>query len=365
MTEVGHLLVGAHVVDDDDVRVIQQALGPGLLLEAAEPLRLAGHARWQHLDRDVPAQARVLGTVDLPHAAGAQEARDLVGSEPGTLRDWHGRWLARIIEPWSIQALRPPGVRGRGAREAGRVDQRLGWGEGLRRGHRQHERAEALPPAREDRSLDRANFHRRPAVDARRFRERHLDAAGVAPQTGAQHLERRFLAAPDEVGEEVACVPAARRGDDCAVPEAQRQFFASIGETGNVKFASVLNLRQATSHRPSASDKLETLFVLGEIDYGVFVTSINKDCAATRIWPVSNRNGSFQELENRNYRNNRTVPLWEFAFEPDEFRQDVPYLGSGGTTYEPEPTGEVVTHSGTEYDVFTRNGNERILRPKR
>ena len=46
-----------------------------------------------------------------------------------------------------------------------------------------------------------------------RLRERHLDAARVAPQAGAQHLERRLLAAPDEVGEEVAR-PVARRGHE-------------------------------------------------------------------------------------------------------------------------------------------------------
>jgi hypothetical protein len=110
-----------------------------------------------------------------------------------------------------------------------------------------------------------------------------------------------------------------------------------------------------------ALDKLESLFVLGEIDFGVFVTSINKADAAARIWPASNRNGSFQELENRNYRNNRTIPLWELGFQPDEFRRDAPYLGTR-SLYAPVSTGKTLRHQGTLYEVFTRDRRERVLR---
>lgn len=123
-------------------------------------------------------------------------------------------------------------------------------------------------------------------------------------------------------------------------------------ETGNI----------ASAFR--ALDKLETLFVVGEIDCGVFVTSIDKPNAATRIWPQSNRNSSFQELENRSYRNNCTVPLWEFGFAPDAFSADAPFLASDGTLYELTATGEQWESGGRTYDVFRRHGIEKILIPQ-
>ena len=119
-------------------------------------------------------------------------------------------------------------------------------------------------------------------------------------------------------------------------------------ETGNI----------ASSFR--ALDKLETLFVTGLIDCGVFVTSIDKEHAAARIWPTSNRNGSFAELENRNYRHNRTVPLWEFGFEPDEFDRSAPFFDNT-VLYEPIPTGRTTKHAGVTYEVFQRGG-EKLLR---
>jgi hypothetical protein len=123
-------------------------------------------------------------------------------------------------------------------------------------------------------------------------------------------------------------------------------------ETGNI----------ASAFR--ALDKLETLFVVGEIDCGVFVTSIDKPNAAARIWPQSNRNGSFQELENRNYRHNRTVPLWEFGFAPDAFERDAPFLASDGSLYPLAPTAGKVESHGVTYDVFLRYGHEEILIPR-
>ncbi len=119
-------------------------------------------------------------------------------------------------------------------------------------------------------------------------------------------------------------------------------------ETGNI----------ASSFR--ALDKLETLFVTGLIDYGVFITSIDKEHAAAKIWPPSNRNGSFAELENRYYRQNRTVPLWEFGFEPDAFDHSAPYFNNT-SLYKPVLTGRTVKHQDVTYDVFLR-GNEKLLR---
>jgi hypothetical protein len=149
--------------------------------------------------------------------------------------------------------------------------------------------------------------------------------------------------------------------DVSEVDDAYRAFFAETGE-GSVTIRVGLEFETgniASSFR--ALDKLETLFVTGLIEYGVFVTSIDKEHAAARIWPQSNRNGSFAELENRNYRNNRTVPLWEFGFEPDVFDRNAPYFNNS-VLYEPVATGRTVTHQGVTYDVFMR-GKEKLLRP--
>lgn len=149
--------------------------------------------------------------------------------------------------------------------------------------------------------------------------------------------------------------------DPSEIDEPYRPFFAMTGE-GAVAIRIGLEFETgniASSFR--ALDKLETLFVTGLIDYGVFVTSIDKEHSAARIWPQSNRNGSFAELEKRNYRNNRTVPLWEFGFEPDEFDQEAPYFNSIAL-YEPIPTGRTLTHRRVAYDVFLR-GTEKLLKP--
>ena len=79
--DIGLALEGADVVDRQDVGVVQ---GPGrlrLLLEAAQPLRIARERRRQHLDRDVPLESLVARPVHLAHSSGANLAEDLVGAE--------------------------------------------------------------------------------------------------------------------------------------------------------------------------------------------------------------------------------------------------------------------------------------------
>ena len=54
----------------------------GLLLEAAQARPGRRQARRQDLDRDLAAEARVAGAIDLAHAARAERGEDLVGAEP-------------------------------------------------------------------------------------------------------------------------------------------------------------------------------------------------------------------------------------------------------------------------------------------
>lgn len=120
-------------------------------------------------------------------------------------------------------------------------------------------------------------------------------------------------------------------------------------ETGNV----------ASSFR--ALNKLFVLFQEGHIDAGVFVTSTDKASAATRIWPVTNRNGSFQELRQRNYLGQVSLPLLCIGFAPDGFDSQAPFLGRGGRLYQLQPTG--AKDSTGAFDIFLGEDGEEILRP--
>ena len=82
---VGSALVLAHVVDGDDVRVVQVGRGPGLEQEALD--RLVGQAVHlaDHLDRHPAAQGGVPGQVHLTHAPPGDVADhlELLDAVPG------------------------------------------------------------------------------------------------------------------------------------------------------------------------------------------------------------------------------------------------------------------------------------------
>lgn len=118
-------------------------------------------------------------------------------------------------------------------------------------------------------------------------------------------------------------------------------------ETGNV----------ASSFR--AINKLFILFQAGLIDAGVFITSIDKTSSATRIWPVSNRNGSFQELRQRNFMKQVSLPLICIGFAPDGFDSNAPFLGRTGSLYYLRSTGK----ESPPFEVYIGEDGEEILRP--
>ncbi len=120
-------------------------------------------------------------------------------------------------------------------------------------------------------------------------------------------------------------------------------------ETGNI----------ASSFR--ALNKLFVLFQTGAIDAGVFVTCKDKANASTRIWPQTNRNGSFQELNQRNYLEQVSLPLISISFAPDGFSGTAPFLGKAGNTYHPKDTGAV--HSSGHYKILLDENEENILCP--
>ena len=108
--------------------------------------------------------------------------------------------------------------------------------------------------------------------------------------------------------------------------------------------------------------KLNNLFLKQHIDIGVFITSNDKNNCATRIWPVSNRNGSFVELENRNYLDNVNLPLVEFGFSPDSFSSKALYLGENGELFAPKRTDRKITFKGRVYSVYLGANDEEILK---
>ncbi|MGS0629096.1 MULTISPECIES: PDDEXK family nuclease [Photorhabdus] len=119
-------------------------------------------------------------------------------------------------------------------------------------------------------------------------------------------------------------------------------------ETGNV----------ASSFR--AINKLNGLFHQGQIDGGCFITSIDKKSSATRIWPVSNRNGSFQELKNRSYLSQVSLPLICIGFAPDEFSHDAPFLGANGSLYELQKTN--YRDEETNFEIFKNSEGFEFLK---
>ena len=71
------------VVNLADVRVVQRRDGARLLLEAADPVGVGVITRRQYLDGNVPAEARVVGALDLSHSAPAEQRHDVVRAEAG------------------------------------------------------------------------------------------------------------------------------------------------------------------------------------------------------------------------------------------------------------------------------------------
>jgi hypothetical protein len=139
-----------------------------------------------------------------------------------------------------------------------------------------------------------------------------------------------------------------------------RGYFHRTNSTGPLKIGLEFETGNIASSFRSLN-KLNFLYRRGKIDAGVFITSRDKNTAAARIWPVSNRNGSVQELERRNYKDSILFPIWEIGFAPDGFSPNAEYLGRGGT-YALQNIGTSVEYEGLTYEVW-RGGGKQVLRP--
>jgi hypothetical protein len=87
--DVSHAVIGADVMDGQDVRMVESRHRLGFLLEPAEAVGLALAARGHDLECDVPPEARVTRPIDLAHSPGADRGQDLVGAEPAARDELH------------------------------------------------------------------------------------------------------------------------------------------------------------------------------------------------------------------------------------------------------------------------------------
>ncbi len=79
---------------------------------------------------------------------------------------------------------------------------------------------------------------------------------------------------------------------------------------------------------------------------------------------MSNRNGSFQELERRGFAAGLAVPLWQVGFAPDGFDKAAGYLADDGTLYKMAKSGRSRTIKGVEYEIWRDvKGQERLRYP--
>jgi len=148
---------------------------------------------------------------------------------------------------------------------------------------------------------------------------------------------------------DISCLPESTKGLFTPSSNTTKFRLGVEFETGNV----------ASSFR--ALNKLFVLFQQRYIDAGVFVTSTDKPNSSTRIWPVSNRNGSFQELRQRRYMEQISLPVICIGFAPDRFDSNAQFLGKRLNLYSPTATGRM--DDSRTRNVFLGEDGEEILRP--
>ena len=113
-------------------------------------------------------------------------------------------------------------------------------------------------------------------------------------------------------------------------------------ETGNI----------ASSFR--ALSKLNNLYDMNQIDFGIFVTSMNKN-SSTKIWPSSNRNGSIEELENRKFEHEFRMPIMIYGFEPDGWDYTVGFLNKKGERYKIDGPTSKVAEKGKKFIYYEKH----------
>lgn len=101
LQQLGHQvaapLVQAEVVHREDRRMIERRGRAGLVLEAQHARAVLPNLLGQYLDRDLAAEAVIVGPVDLPHSAGPEQAGQLLTAETRTGRSCIERGLGAAM----------------------------------------------------------------------------------------------------------------------------------------------------------------------------------------------------------------------------------------------------------------------------
>ena len=78
--DIGRAVVLPEIVDGDDVGVVEDAYGFGLVLEAADPVFVDRDLGVEDLEGHVAGEPLVFGAVDLAHASPAEDGHHFVGA---------------------------------------------------------------------------------------------------------------------------------------------------------------------------------------------------------------------------------------------------------------------------------------------
>ena len=79
--DIKHAALGAGIVDDHDVGVIERGRRAPFLLKPADPVGIAGERSREDLQRNLTPEPRVASAIHLAHAARADRRKNLVGSQ--------------------------------------------------------------------------------------------------------------------------------------------------------------------------------------------------------------------------------------------------------------------------------------------
>ncbi len=94
--QIGRAVEPFEAVDRGDVRVVEAGEEPRLALEALQAGGVVAERVGERLDRHLAPERRIDGAVDAPHAAGAEEAEDLVPAQAMAGGERRGRRLLRL-----------------------------------------------------------------------------------------------------------------------------------------------------------------------------------------------------------------------------------------------------------------------------
>src|SRR5262249_11736054 len=85
----GHALVLTHVIDRQNVGMIQGRYGSRFLFKPVQAIRIASKGFGKNLDCDFTAKPRITSAVDFAHSPRAERRLDLVGTEPDARGEGH------------------------------------------------------------------------------------------------------------------------------------------------------------------------------------------------------------------------------------------------------------------------------------